>query len=263
MVLCRVFANFPVYLNPEGISVVFYDQLGGGNSERPEDPELWQINRFVEELHEVVTQLDLQQQYAFANSTGVILLTEYLLRYPNSFKGIIFSGMPADFQKFQENVLLLRNKLPEEVLNRFKKLESEGKAGSEEYQGLVFPQWYQRHFCLLPQWPEAIMKNLQQAGYPVMQQMIGGSPFFFSGNLVHWKREEELNQIKTPCLLIGFPQDVVLEEDYKLWQENLPNASYIRGSHGGHLGWWDVPEEFFSHLQGFIRSVENSSAAKS
>ena len=134
----EMFANFPGRLNPDGIRVVLYDQLGGGRSDRPNDTKLWQMDRFVEELHEVVTQLELQHEYAFATSTGVILLIEYLLHYPNSFKGIILSGMPTSFQKFQQNVLLYRSELPAEVLKRLKEQEEAGETASEEYQGLIF-----------------------------------------------------------------------------------------------------------------------------
>jgi len=30
--------------------VIFYDQLGCGDSDRPEDPSLWTLERFVDEL---------------------------------------------------------------------------------------------------------------------------------------------------------------------------------------------------------------------
>ena len=32
------------------IRLVLYDQLGGGDSDRPDDPSLWQIPRFVTKL---------------------------------------------------------------------------------------------------------------------------------------------------------------------------------------------------------------------
>ncbi|MEI6632595.1 MAG: hypothetical protein WCP22_02120 [Chlamydiota bacterium] len=43
------------YLDPlgrlrRGTARVFYAQLGGGNSDRPDDPSLWTIERFAEEL---------------------------------------------------------------------------------------------------------------------------------------------------------------------------------------------------------------------
>src|SRR5574344_1644966 len=40
--------------------VVFYDQLGCGNSERPSYKSLWEVDRFVEELHQVRDALGMK-----------------------------------------------------------------------------------------------------------------------------------------------------------------------------------------------------------
>ena len=39
--------------------VIFYDQLGCGRSDRPDDPSLWTVERFVEELAQVRAALGL------------------------------------------------------------------------------------------------------------------------------------------------------------------------------------------------------------
>jgi proline iminopeptidase len=44
--------------------VIFYDQLGCGNSERPDDPNdlsLWTVERFVEEVAQVRAALGLER----------------------------------------------------------------------------------------------------------------------------------------------------------------------------------------------------------
>ena len=41
----------PLKALSEDRPVVFYDQLGCGNSDRPDDLSLWTVERFVEELH--------------------------------------------------------------------------------------------------------------------------------------------------------------------------------------------------------------------
>ena len=64
------FANFPKNLNPEGVQVIFYDQVGSYFSDQPDDLSLWKMERFVDELHQVVQALDLENQFVFANSWG-------------------------------------------------------------------------------------------------------------------------------------------------------------------------------------------------
>ena len=46
-------------LAASGRPVVFYDQLGCGNSDRPDDPTLWTIDLFLDELATVRNALGL------------------------------------------------------------------------------------------------------------------------------------------------------------------------------------------------------------
>ncbi len=43
----------------EGYRIVAFDQLGGGNSDRPDDSTLWNISRYVEEVETVRKALGL------------------------------------------------------------------------------------------------------------------------------------------------------------------------------------------------------------
>ena len=53
------FSMLPLSALGEERPVVFYDQLGSGLSDRPSDPSLWRIERFVEELSTLRTALGL------------------------------------------------------------------------------------------------------------------------------------------------------------------------------------------------------------
>ncbi len=44
-----------------GRRMVFYDQLGGGNSDQPHDPSMWTVDRFVEEVGVVRRALGLER----------------------------------------------------------------------------------------------------------------------------------------------------------------------------------------------------------
>jgi proline iminopeptidase len=48
--------------------VIFYDQLGCGRSDRPENDTLWNVNRFVEELAQVRSVLHLDRLHLFGSS---------------------------------------------------------------------------------------------------------------------------------------------------------------------------------------------------
>ncbi len=57
--------------------VVFYDQLGGGKSNRPDDPARWTTERFLAELAAVRAQLGLRRVHLIGHSWGATLAAEH------------------------------------------------------------------------------------------------------------------------------------------------------------------------------------------
>jgi len=57
----------------------FYDQLGNGNSARPNDPSLWTVALFVEELGHMRHALGLDRVHILGQSWGGMLAMEYAL----------------------------------------------------------------------------------------------------------------------------------------------------------------------------------------
>src|SRR3989344_7726374 len=53
--------------------IIFYDQLGCGNSERPDDDALWAVSRFVQELRSVIEGLGIEQYHLLGHSWGAAL----------------------------------------------------------------------------------------------------------------------------------------------------------------------------------------------
>ena len=50
--------------------VVFYDQLGCGKSDKPSNPSLWRIERFVEEIAAIRKELRLDRIHLLGHSWG-------------------------------------------------------------------------------------------------------------------------------------------------------------------------------------------------
>lgn len=76
--------------------VVFYDQLGCGQSDRPEDPALWTRERFARELAAVRAALGLEDVVLFGHSWGSMLAVDYLSgltgERPAGVRGAILAG---------------------------------------------------------------------------------------------------------------------------------------------------------------------------
>src|SRR5690242_929295 len=79
-----------------GRRLVLYDQLGGGDSDRPDDPGLWQIPRFVAEVETVRTALDLGVVTLYGQSWGGMLALAYTVDHPDNVDALVLSNTYAN-----------------------------------------------------------------------------------------------------------------------------------------------------------------------
>ena len=73
------FESADSYFPNAEVEYYYYDQLGSGNSDNPEDERLWDLDRFVDEVEQVRLALDLDASnfVLLGHSWGGILGMEY------------------------------------------------------------------------------------------------------------------------------------------------------------------------------------------
>ena len=82
----------PLRALAEDRPVVLYDQLGCGNSDRPDDPSLWRVERFVEELHLLAAALGWERFHLLGHSWGTMLGMDYYLSNPQGVLSVVQSS---------------------------------------------------------------------------------------------------------------------------------------------------------------------------
>jgi pimeloyl-ACP methyl ester carboxylesterase len=85
------FEAFDSYLPAAGVEYYYYDQLGSLYSDQPDEPDLWELDRFVDEVEQVRRALGLDRDSFFllGHSWGGILAIEYALRHQRHLKGLL------------------------------------------------------------------------------------------------------------------------------------------------------------------------------
>src|SRR5438309_8372310 len=78
--------------------VVFYDQLGCGRSDRPDDPSLWTLDRAVAEVAAVREALGLERMHLFGNSWGGWLAMQYVLDRQPALDSLVISSSPPSVE---------------------------------------------------------------------------------------------------------------------------------------------------------------------
>jgi proline-specific peptidase len=78
--------------------VIFYDQLGCGRSDHPDDPSLCEVSRFADEVGTVRQELGLEHVNILGQSWGGMLAIEYALRQPSGPVSLILANTSVDYQ---------------------------------------------------------------------------------------------------------------------------------------------------------------------
>lgn len=182
--------------------VIFYDQLGCGNADRPDDVTLWTVDRFVEELAQVRAALGLTDLHLLGSSWGGMLAMQYVLDRQPDLRSLILCGSPASMIRWVADCAELLAAEPDEVRRTIREHEESGFTACPEYQAAILG-FYSRHVCRMRPWPAGFERSFAQAGYQVYNTMNGPSEFTVTGTLKTWDITDRLGEITIPTLLVG------------------------------------------------------------
>ena len=243
------------FLPQAGIEMYYYDQLGCGNSDQPDDTSLWTLARYTQEVEEVRRALGLENFVLFGHSWGGILALEYALNHQESLRGLVISDMTAGTQSYLKRTAALKLQLPPATLIRLKALEAKQDYDSPEYQKIMMDDLYPKVICRIQPWPEPVTRAFRLSNQKIYNQMQGKSEFLVTGNLKDWERWDRLHEIKVKSLTIGARYDEMDPEDMKRMAALMPQGTNAFCPNGSHLCMWDDQEIYFHHLLKFLKSV--------
>ena len=228
------------FLPEAGIEMYYYDQLGCGNSDRPDDVSLWEIPRFVEEVEEVRQAGWVWRTFVlYGQSWGGMLSIEYSLRYQHHLRGLVISNMTAGITAYLRRLGEIVLQLPEQTQERLKALEAAEDYDSPEYQSIMMDELYPMAICRCKPWPEPVVRSFRDANLQVYNTMQGKSEFVVTGCFKTWERWDNLHEIKVKTLTIGAAHDTMDPKDLEKMATLMPNATSAicpNGSHSGDVG---------------------------
>lgn len=254
---------FDSYFPNAQIEYYYYDQLESAYSDQPNDPDLWTIDRYVDEVEQVRQALGLDKSnfYLYGSSWGGILCIEYALKHQEHLKGLIISNMMASIPAYNEYAdSVLGPQLDPAVLSEIKALEAKGDLANPRYGELVFTHYYPEHVLRMPieEWPNPVNRAFAKMNHDLYVTMQGPSEFGIVGDarLKDWDRTADLSLITVPTLTIGGQYDTMDPEHMEWMAEQLPNGRYLHCPEGSHLAMYDDQETYFDGLIRFIKEVD-------
>ena len=250
------------FLPAAGIEYYYYDQLGSGFSDQPEDPSLWEVSRFVDEVEQVRRALGLGPDnfVLYGHSWGGILAIEYALAHQQQLRGLVISNMMSSvpaYNAYAEQVLM--PEMDQAALAEIKALEASGDIESPRYMELLGPQHYVRHVLRMPvaDWPEPAVRGFAHINPAIYVSMQGPSELGISADakLAHWDRSADLASIEVPALVIGARYDTMDPAHMQQMAAALPAGRYLHCPQGSHMAMYDDQQAYFAGLTDFLTEL--------
>jgi proline iminopeptidase len=250
------------FLPGAGIEYYHYDQLGSGFSDQPDEPSLWELDRFVDEVEQVRQALGLDREnfVLYGQSWGGILAMEYALAHQEHLRGLVISNMMAsapDYTAYAERVLM--PEMDQGVLAEIKALEAAGDIENPRYMELLVPHYYELHTLRMPaaDWPEPVVRGFAHINQKIYVPMQGPSELGMSADakLAQWDRVADLHTIEVPTLVIGARYDTMDPAHMEMMAGQLLAGRYLYCAEGSHLAMYDDQDTYFDGLIAFLRDL--------
>jgi proline iminopeptidase len=247
------------FLPAAGVEYYYYDQLGSGFSDQPDQPSLWELDRFVDEVEQVRRALGLERDsfVLYGQSWGGLLAMEYALTYQQHLRGLVISNMMASvpaYNEFAEQVLMPQ--MDQSALAEIKDMEANGGTEDPRYMELLMEHHYVYHVLRMPSkdWPEPVQRGFAHINPAIYVSMQGPSELGISpdAKLAHWDRTAELASIDVPVLVIGAQHDTMDPTHMEMMARRLPRGRYLHCPDGSHLAMYDDQQVYFAGLIDFL-----------
>jgi proline iminopeptidase len=255
------FEAFDSYFPAAGIEYYYYDQLGSYYSDQPDEPDLWETPRFVEEVEQVRQALGLDQSnfYLLGHSWGGILAMEYALAHQDKLKGLIISNMMASvpaYNEYAEKVLMPA--MNQTALAEIKKIEAAGQYDQPRYMELMMQHHYVDHVLRLPadQWPDPVNRAFKHLNPKIYVPLQGPSELGLTGKLLNWDRTADLGRIAVPTLVIGARYDTMDPNHMELMAGKVQKGRYLFCPTGSHMAMYDDQKTYVEGVIAFLRDVD-------
>ncbi|HKR62655.1 MAG TPA: proline iminopeptidase-family hydrolase [Thermoanaerobaculia bacterium] len=245
---------FEDFLPKQGMRFYYYDQLGVGNSDNPDDPSLWTIDRYREEVEQVRAGLGLDKFVLYGHSWGGMLGIEYALAHQDHLKALILSDMTAGIGAYEKYAATLLAELSEEDRKTLAKYEAEGNYDAPEYMNIMMGKVYAQH-VLRMEWPEPVNRAFRKFNTKIYNTLQGPNEFVITGNFKNWERWDDLPKIKVPTLIIAGVHGTMNPADIERMGKLIPHSRVVI-TQGSHLEMYDAQEEYFRAVVKFLKDVE-------
>ena len=238
--------------------VVLYDQIGCGNSDRPQGIE-WSVGVFREEVDALREQLGLERIHLLGTSWGGMLALEHVLSGAEGIVSLTLSSTLANLALWNEEQLRLRAALPPEVIEVLDRHERAGTYDDPEYEEAM-DVYFERHFYRGPR-PRAELKAMAAGkAIDVYRAMQGPNEWTTTGALKGWDVRDRLHELDVPTLIVRGRYDMCTNVVAAELIHGIRDAREVVFEESSHTPVLEESDRYLDVIGAFLREAETQSA---
>jgi proline iminopeptidase len=217
--------------------IIFYDQLGCGQSVCSDDNMLWTMPGFAERLEALRASLNINKMQLFGHSVGAAIAIEYTLAYPNHTDRLILASPFLSAALHTQEATTLLDLMPKAQRACILDAEKAQQLDHPDYQAAK-KSYSQQFVCRLDPWPENLVASLTSANTTLIEKLLGKSPRMITGVFKDYDIIDKLLNLTMPTLItcgeFDFPRPRSLRSLVPL-RSNFIVKEYTNCSHMPHL----------------------------
>lgn len=235
--------------------IIVYDQRGCGNSDPLEDPNLWTLEFYVEELRQLIAQLGLERVHVLGHSWGSAVAVAYALTQPEELVSLIPAGPFLSTPIWIEDQRAYIETLPEDMQEAIYYAEQSGDFSSPEYLAAM-DEYYRRYLCRLDPWPESLILTFANMNTDIYCAMWGPSEFTCTGTLHDHDLTPQLHMIEIPTLFTCGRYDEATPNTTAYYKSLVRGAKMMVFNKSSHTPMLEQPYQYIQAIRHFLRKAE-------
>jgi len=245
----------------QGIPVIFYDQIGGGQSTHCEaaPKQFWTVDLFMDELENLLKHFGIDGDYDLVgHSWGGMLAANFAAaRNPSGLKHIIITNAPASMALLEESTAGLVEQLPQNLSEVIKRHEEDGTTNSPDYQQAL-EVFYEKHVCRLDPWPEELIASYTAMGEDptVYLTMHGPSECTITGTLKRWTIVDILHDISVPTLIMNSVFDKTQNLCMLPFSRSVPKVKWVQFANSSHFPFFEERGRYMKVVGDFLTGAD-------
>lgn len=236
-------------------TLLFYDQRGAGKSTLVSDSAGLTADKFVDDLEVIRQHFHIEKVAILGHSWGAAIAALYAIRYPDQVsRMIIVGGLPVtgrERDKAFGEVAAKRDPATKNAMQRWYEARVRDPADTGACRA-YYRLWFVPFFAD----PAAMGRSRGDfcAGTPNSRRnKIEHVDKYTFASLGDWDWRPGLGHLRAPVLIVQGTADIFTEPMGRAWAASVPNGRLLVLPHAGHFPYLEVPEQFFSAVDSFLK----------